>query len=197
MYKNIEFVCTGNNGRSPIGEQVAKRVAGILGLQDRINISSSGTLVDQPTDTSKLKDSWRPFIQKAVDRGILENSVLELFETDPLAAGNLLKEHEQDMRNAYLTQSLGSADVGYSSRQTVVRPEADLILPMDGGNLERIAKIYADVDHKPRIETLGLFSGLEIDLAQDFPEVKDEYIKTAVNVEAATRAAMVKIVDYL
>ena len=46
MLYDLEFVCIGNNGRSPIAAAIAKKFLFETGISDKVRITSSGTLVD-------------------------------------------------------------------------------------------------------------------------------------------------------
>lgn len=198
MYKNIEFVCTGNNGRSPIAEIVAQRVIYNQGLADVVTIISSGTAVALPEDPMVLKGMLKPLVDKAIDRGILEPDRIEILESQPNLVLDELVANEERMRVAYLSNSLGYAPLDFKRKQTVVRPEADLILPMDNGNKEKVEAKYAGSGYNPRIVTLGDFSGIRgMSLEQDFPETDNDYIKTAAKVQSTTEVAILRALDII
>src|SRR3989344_8436159 len=103
-YTNIEFICSGNNGRGPLAEEIAKIVLATLGRTD-VTVTSSGTLVDNSDLTSLL-----PFVEKAVKKGILIEGSLELFKTDPERVWGAIALYEASMRTSYLRQSIGEVD---------------------------------------------------------------------------------------
>lgn len=195
MYKNIEFVCSANVGRSHIGEARASNMLGILGLQDEVTVSSSGSMWDLNSDADAVREGIPSYVEKAMKRGILPEGSMERLQSEPLAVVNELIENEGRMRVEYLLKSMGYDSSGHAPRQTIVRPEVELILPMDEGNLKRVTKLYEGSENKPRIETLGEFSGLGYGLTQDYPETNPEYVKTALRVETAARAAILKALD--
>lgn len=188
----VEAVCTGNNGRSPLVEAVAKRTLDILGVRD-INFISSGTLVNSIDYSTDVKPWLRPYIEKAVQKGLFDKGVMERFERDPKSVVEDLTREEAEFREAYLTKSLGPGNYKHVPSKTIVRPDVDLILPVDISNLKRVKKLYEQAERIPQIETLGEFSGLGYSLEQDFPSTFKEYMHLASQVEVETRAAVLKI----
>ena len=49
----IEFVCSGNHGRSPMAETIARHYVSSLGIEDKIKIISSGSHVEDGVDETK------------------------------------------------------------------------------------------------------------------------------------------------
>jgi len=91
--KNIEFVCLGNNGRSPILETVAKEEARIMGVEDKVEITSSGLYVNQRHPLDMLAGT----IKKQLDSKVMEIYGSEKEEAiailnDP----NIEERYEQD-----------------------------------------------------------------------------------------------------
>ncbi len=193
MIRDIEFVCIGNNGRSPVAEATAKRLIKTLGLEDQVSISSSGTDVQSNGD---LRTIFRPFVEKAVYRQILDKEMLEEFEKNPQGVFDQIVSYEKGLRDQYLKDSLREP-FEHTPRQTIIRPKAELILPIDGRASERVRSIYAGSVYSPKIEQLGEYSGLGLELKGSFPSTEIEYRKTAAQVETATRAAILKAISSL
>jgi len=187
---DIEFICTGNNGRSPLAEAVANRVAMTLGLSD-LRISSSGTMVDPVGD---LKAMLLPYVKKAISKGIFRPELEGCLGVDPVSVLYKMRAHEAGIRDSYLWDSIGLEDFLHNPRQTVVRPQAQLILPIDKSNFDRVVRIYSDSEYRPKILTLGEYSGLGYNLVQDFPSTEQEFRSIAAQIEAATRVAILKAI---
>jgi len=156
MYKNVEAICYGNNGRSPIKEATFKRTLKLLGIKD-IEISSSGVYVQPPEN---LKEILNPFMGKCIEREVLKEDDWALLESNPEQVLEKLLKYEAGLRNAYLLDNMGVDYSDFKRTQTIARPEAELILPIDEKNLEIVEGIYEGSDYNPEIITLGEFSGL-------------------------------------
>jgi len=160
MYRDVEFVCSGNNGRSPIAEAVGKRILDSLGLNANVRITSSGTQVD----FSKVRDLAgfiAPFVEQAIRREIFPRSYAELVKKDSQKVLDEMFEIEETWRNNYILNFVNPGFGNHSRQQTLVRSEAQLILPVDQSNFERVAKIYKSSGYSPKIETLAEYAGLE------------------------------------
>lgn len=192
MVFKIEAICSGNNGRSPLVEAVAKRSLMLLDRRD-IEVCSSGTLVGSIDYNQDVRPMLRPFVERAIAKNILNKDALERFEKNPKELVEEWVQREAQYRKDYLTNSLGSGDYSHTPKKTIISPDVDLILPVDQENLIRVKKLYANRSPRPKIITLGEFSGLGYSLDQDFPSTRQEYMLLASQIEAATRAAILKI----
>jgi len=67
--KKITTVCTGNSGRSPVLEVIAKNRIAEHGLSDQYEVNSAGTLVDTINSGEYSIDGMKKFIDRAIERG--------------------------------------------------------------------------------------------------------------------------------
>ena len=66
--KKITTVCTGNSGRSPVLEVIAKNRLIELGEQNNFTVDSAGTLVDTINSGEYSMDGMKKFIDRKVGR---------------------------------------------------------------------------------------------------------------------------------
>jgi len=195
VIRNIEFVCTGNNGRSPLAQLVAEHTAGNIALVSNMNLnikfSSSGTMVELPSNLSPYKT----IIEKAVMKGILQKELLEQYDTNPNAALEALVTHEKNMRDKFLHDELKIKPQPHARNQIHVRNDIDLILPIGANNLTRVREIYNTSTKKPQIIGLEEFSELYHELDDVFPATYQEYRQTAYLVAQCSSSATKKIIS--
>lgn len=87
--KKIEIVCIGNNGRSPIAEAVFKDEAGKKGLENRLEITSSGIYVNKR----------HPFdMQAATIKKALDNPDLNIYGAEEAVIRQLLEDPKTKAR---------------------------------------------------------------------------------------------------
>lgn len=164
-YKDIEFVCTGNKGRSPLAEAFAKRYLDRKRLIDEIKLSSSGTLVDflKNPDMETLGSLLEKFSYKALQqRVITKDEVDEIKQRRNLdiildKIFREIRKRESEQRRVVLGEKgiLSYFELDRKPQQTIIRANAELILPMDEENCEKVVGIYGSVKVKPKIKLLG------------------------------------------
>ncbi len=193
MYRDIEFVCAGNNGRSPVAETVAKNLtSGFGGL---ITVSSSGTMVDL-TKVPNVLDEIGSYVRQNVAKGVLKEDRLQMLQTEPYRVLDELFAIERDWRNTYLHERFRMAD-NHTKRQTVVRPQAHLILTVDELNLRNVRAIYATAPNQPTIATLPDFVGSSDNLHPGSIKDYASYKEVARKVEEMTRRAIEKVLGII
>ena len=195
-YVNIEGVCRGNNGRSRIFKAVAQAFVNKYELQDQVRISSSGTQVDEieALDWPDLVEMLREHVDRAIELKVLDKEDLPILKKSPRAILDSLLVYETRMRNKYL-ESRGLSPDHDRSVQTVIRPEAKLILPVSKGNLERVQGIYkrVEVDNRPKIELLGVFANVGFyDGEDDWLKPYDQFRESVDRLKEATECAMAR-----
>lgn len=195
QYQNIEFVCSGNKGRSPLAEAFAKRYMDRKGLTDKFELSSSGTLVNflKNPDMETLGQMLEHFSYKAHQQGIItEEEIKEIRERSNLM-GILdkifveIRRRESEQRRIVLREKdlVAYLDPNRKPQQTIVRANSELILPMDEENYKRVQGIYVHANTPPRIELIG-----KID--DPILSTLEEYRAIVNQVEEATERAMNK-----
>lgn len=175
-YRNVEFVCSGNKGRSPLAEAEARKYLSKECLSDSVKLSSSGTLVDffRNIDDEKLVQILRSNTQNLLEGGIIDRQEADeimygkrAIDTSRTVTHRLMENDERNRRIIVEERDLGAyLDFSKNPKQTVIRTKSELIFPMDGGNYRRVVDIYSSSDANPRIEPLGeiedpLFTSLE------------------------------------
>lgn len=197
MYRDIEFVCTGNNARSPIAEAVAFNMLIDMNLQTEVRVTSSGTFVDfiKKAGDGEIIDRIKPYLELAVSSGILNPSDRETFQRSPRSVLDKLVAYEEDMRKRFLSEERGITDYAHERKQIVIRPEAELILPVSADNLERVGSIYSAVRKKPKIQLLYDYSGTDIAEEGNWIKSYDVFLEGARKVAEAAEAAVRKAIS--
>jgi hypothetical protein len=186
MINNLEFVCSGNNGRSKLAEIVAVDYALLRKIY--LSICSSGTMVELPEDLSQFKG----YIETAVNKKILGTEYLDNFDSNPRGALDELIKREAENRNRYLTTELHITPSSQSRTQIRARPDAELILPIGAKNLLKVKDLYSGSNYTPQIVGLEEFSGAG-SLEDVFPSTYDEYRVLASKVHDSTIIAINRI----
>ena len=194
-YRNIEFVCAGNKGRSPLAEAFAKRYVDRRGISGEVELSSSGTLVDflKNPDMKTLGQMLEHFSYKSHQQGIItEEEIEEIRQRSNL--NRILdkifveiRKRESEQRRVVLGEKnlVAYLNPNRKPQQTIVRANAELILPMDEENYGRVQGIYAHANTTPKIELIG-----KID--DPILSTLEEYRAIVNQVEEATERAMDK-----
>jgi len=192
-YKNIEFVCAGNKGRSPLAEAFARRYVDRNGVSGEVELSSSGTLVDflKNPDMETLGRMLERFSYKAHQEGIITKEEIEEIRQRSNLNRILdkifieIRKRESEQRRIVLGEKnlADYLDPNRKPQQTIVRANAELILLMDEENYERVGNIYAHINTTPRIELLG-----KID--DPILSTLEEYRAIVNQIEEATERAM-------
>ena len=190
-YKEIEFVCGSNNGRSPVAEAVGRKTAQQLGIEGEIIISSSGTIVDT-TSLTNLGTMLLPYAEAAARNGLISHERIKQIEDDPRGVLDELIAIEEGWRNRYIADEIGLDYTGHVRRQTVASPGERLILSVDETTLRMTRTIYSSFDYNPTIESLPSFVGSDLELHQIGIGGYDDYKALAQKVDAAAREAVLK-----
>jgi len=190
MYKDIEFVCSGNQGRSPLAEAFAKKYLDKKKLLEEVSVSSSGTLVDflKTVDEEQLAQLIEPLIPKALRINLItdneaedirERRNLKNIETQILQRVN---ENEIAQKRIISEDFFlpGYFDLTREPQQTIVRAEARLILPVDTENCKRVARIYDKSGISPGIKPLG-------EIEDPILATLEEYKTIACQIEKAVK----------
>jgi len=194
MYKDVEFVCAGNKGRSPLAEAFARRWLSQRSQIDYARLSSSGTLVDllKSQDSTTQMKLAEPFIPKALEQGIVTPELAEqvrqginIKEFLDLVFTEVRKREQEQRRYALEERGLVAYwDLSRSARQTIARPEAELIFPIGRDNYERTSEIYFASGFSPRVKLLG-------DIKDPILATLEEYQECVNQTEEAVERVMV------
>ncbi|MEK6950629.1 MAG: hypothetical protein AABX13_02805 [Nanoarchaeota archaeon] len=193
----IEYVCTGNNGRSPMAEAIAKDYLHRQRLADKAFVCSSGSGLPPPFQVREYGDLQRemgqnlPIIKLALENGIyqepwrqegarsvLEEGYLERRPDSLLLEGlvNYAVRVEGIFRDQALLE-IGLVAAGKYHRPTVQGHEG-LILTLSESNAVQVREIY-QVNRrgnlKPTITTLNQYAGMEGEVPNPFCQLLPAY----------------------
>ena len=176
--KVVEYVCTGNHGRSPMAAAIANTHAKDLKVESRIDIRSAGSAVTKFITLDFPTEELLPYIDKALTKGFLtEYKDFVITETakkaiqskgaDITAVRTIIArmaDFEECYRNVVISEMLdpetrrGIVVVPHVPKQLVKSDETDFILTMGASNKKVVVEIYGRAT-RPIISTLGEFTG--------------------------------------
>lgn len=186
----IEYVCTGNNGRSPMAEAIALDYVHRKGLEDRIEICSSGSGLSELTKPTGEK--WKKMYLGVVDLALKNGIYQESWRQDE---AKQVLELGMDVEDAVLDASVNYAvnieahfrnvalfEVGLVAAEKYHKPTKPLhdglILPMAESNAKQVCTIYEKSSFSPRVEPLNAYAGLEGDVTNPFCKLLPAYQAT-------------------
>ncbi len=170
---NIEYVCYGNNGRSPMAEAIASDYIRKQGLADRITVSSSGCGLFPDGTVKATPETKAAFVASALENGVYAHSIPELLHL----AGEIalfgvhagvdsvnscfyaLASFEEQSRNQAL-EEIGLRIAGPCFQPTRVREDVHLILPVAKRPELLVRELYQDAASTPLIEVLPVYAGM-------------------------------------
>ena len=168
--KLIEMVCTGNNGRSPVAELIARNYLESVGATTDYDSISSGTMVDIIKAGRFPIKVMTPIIDIAKGRRIYDSSELTKLD-DALRSGDsktvegyfnkatqIFSEEESREREVVLRELSIYGEVKGGKEQTMPRPDVVAILPMDRKNYDGVLKIYHSSGFSPVISVLSVLA---------------------------------------
>jgi protein-tyrosine-phosphatase len=177
--KYFEFVCSGNHGRSPLAECIAKQYLSKLEVRGYWAISS-GTRVDETRQYRKdgvvYEDEFARRLLKIAARRKLfgldrcsdilskENSGSDETSFIRNSANRVLalfEEEEEMYRNEAMIRLHISTLLKLFPEQTKVNGDSVLIRGMGQEHVREIKKIFENSEFKPMIETLEKYAGEE------------------------------------
>jgi protein-tyrosine-phosphatase len=164
-----EFVCVGNNGRSPLAEMGAKRRVAMKGLVDRIKVSSSGCGIkyfrEEAPPEAKLM-----FAKRLLEAGTLRGRPLRRWFAKRLVAKsqnklndwevnyfmNFFNRYEAGCRAAVMKEFGFPSNGGFRNPIDPSRP-VDLILYIGSTAKELLGNVYNCRTTRPEIRSLQEF----------------------------------------
>jgi len=180
--KYIEFVCTRNEGRSPVAELIGQWYLEKRGLDKKYSAKSSGShrLAPDPNEVQSTSNDDVPFesLKKLVNLGIKHKifsekklasikKYVQKKDTEKLRpffqiANKIFKDQERHFRADAVHRLAAENNIqGYLkaySDQTAQRNDTVAIFAMSQNNTEKVKEIYAGAKNKPVIETLSVYA---------------------------------------
>ncbi len=189
----IEYVCTGNNGRSPMAEAIAHDAIMNKGLADKVRVMSSGSGLHQSTMKTgeELAKQKLGMVKLALQNGIYQelwrklNAELVVAVDTIVGYPEALEEYfdyavrvEGIFRDQALMEA-GLVATGRYHQPTVAHlndAERRVVLPMAASNVDQVRRIYGGFDAQPRVLTpLNEYAGMEGDVPNPFCQLLPSY----------------------
>ncbi len=196
--KYFEFVCSRNEGRSPVAEFIAQTYLEKLGIAHEYAARSSGShrINANPNEVQSTADANVPFeslvalIKLGTEQKIFsskdEEKIAVLVDeqnSEELKyyfglANRIFKDHERHFRADAVHRLVEEHELkGYlkaHSDQTVPYEDTIAIFPMAAANTEKVREIYEGTGLNPIIETLSTYANGE-ELPNAFARGEDFY----------------------
>lgn len=212
----IEYVCSGNGGRSPMAETIGKDYVQEKGLESRIKVYSSGSAVADVENLNFPMLELVGYIEIGLKSGtykgkaavgiakeVVENreAIAEAAENGDLAAkGKIvylfqyLMADELAKRNIVLLEQ-GLVPDGHFHQQTVVRDDVELILPMKESNADKVKEIYQGSGRNPTIVPICEYAGIEGAISDPFGSTIEAFRKTRDLIGQAVKKTIDKAIE--
>ncbi len=217
--KIIEIVCSGNNGRSPLGSAIAQQYIVDQGLDNEYEARSSGTSVDSilaGTYATKLK---KVVLEKGYEHGAsvdsdlvkeIEKSDVESIDKKCAEDSNFQTHFEEDVETARLY--LANEEEGHcyheaerrgaeqyldgNFKQTKPNSATIAYLTMGESNKVAVEKMHKDQEQKPIIAVISKYANGENaeDVPNAFAQGPEVYERVAETLDKIVPAAVDKVV---
>lgn len=203
LIKLIEMVCTGNQGRSPVAELIARNYLQQIGA-DGYRAISSGTSV------AAIKEHRVdvPFMIKVIgigkERGLYNPSQVQAYD-DAVRTGDATTlqtlydiaqtafgEEERRYRREVLPGLGIEGLVKEETEQTIQRDDTVGVFSMAQNNNAEVGKIYLDPPHQPVIAVLGAYAYNDpsAQIPNAFGQSKEVYVATVKAIQDAVPKAI-------
>ncbi len=199
----VEYVCTGNNGRSPMAEAIALDYVHRKGLEDRIEVCSSASGLSDKTRShgDEFRKQQLGIVKLALQNGIYQETWRQKEAQRVIDLGNEKYDEEFDYMNATIwmedncealkncvnyavnmeahfrnvaLMEVGLFAGGKYHKPTVARHH-DLILPMAESNATQVRTIYEGFSFTTKIRPLNAYVGVEGDVPNPFCKLLAAY----------------------
>jgi protein-tyrosine-phosphatase len=164
----IEFVCSYNNGRSPIAELIATNHLKEISAPYHAAISSGSHIADkrEPSIEFKLdminKAAQNPHVYSAGELSDLNEGII--LANDDIINDFYKKAIEYFQRKEVEHRTLALKEFGIEGKlketqdATIVRPNIAAIFTMAKENKEKVTSLYHGSGHNPMIEVLSSYA---------------------------------------
>lgn len=190
----VEYVCTANGGRSPQFQTIVRHYVAKKGLEDKIEVRSSGSQADDVQNFNFPMLELISYTEIGVKKGTFQGEISDVAQYlvahkesiakaaeqgDKEAKDMIIKcnkylmDDEIEKRNAVLGE-IGLVAQGPFHKQTVASPDVQLILPMKQSNANKVKKIYEGSGFNPVIIPICEYAGIGGEVADPFGgDIKD------------------------
>lgn len=190
--QRIEFVCTGNHGRSPVAELIANkhlRNIGQDGLYQAISSGSHVAALDQGEiarefmlriiDIGKQRGLYQPEQLAEIDKALRDGNDKALMQFYQTAAKQYRRE-EAEQRAEAIEHFGIEGKVKPVREQTIARPDVVVLLGMTEKHRKKAASLYDGTGFTPLIQILSQYATRDpkAELFDAFGLGKDAYFKT-------------------
>jgi|SRR3989344_1004243 len=184
---NIEYVCTGNNGRSPMAEAIAKDYAIRKGLENRLSISSSGTnhnqlFVSQRDDPAKRLVLVELGLRNGLYRGRIKSLAEKVAEGKETEKNVIDECVDHLVRAEGIYRDMALLEIGLTVdgkyHQPTIPKDIQLVLAMAKSNAQQVEQIYAGSIVNPLIITVNEYANLSGEVSNPFCQLFPAYQKT-------------------
>lgn len=173
--KIIEFVDTGNYGRSPMAELIARDFLERENLIREYNTISSGVKVDDLNSGGTSTREMLRTVSLAKQREIYDSSSLKQLEEALknedvktiekffLDAKQLFSIEEEQGREYMLNKLRIRKAIKEKSEQTIARPDNLAVFPLDRKSYNGVLNIYSKSDFNPLISIMSVLATGDLD----------------------------------
>ena len=187
MTKIIEFVCTGNSGRSKPAELNGIYHVGEIGLDKEYKVISSGTSVNdripnaimiRTIESGKQRALYSAAEVQEIDKAIRDGND-KILRNYFWRTADRFKQEEHTYRTEAL-KHFGIEGVIGKPEQTIARPDTIAVLSMAESNNQQVKRIYSGSGYDPVIDVLSRFATGNPDapeIPNAFGKNKEEYFK--------------------
>ena len=187
----IEFVCTANQGRSPVAELIGRNHLKTLDTLESYETASSGINVQDIEDGNLSLEFMMRIVQAAAERGDVyttketstfqhalktegsESVVKELYDK----AVKKFQEEEHAWKAEALAYLGIEGVVKKEGEQTIPLPNTKAVLTMEDRHAQKVKEIYQSSSYDSIIDVLNRYAGEEKVVVNSFGKKKDDYFE--------------------
>ncbi len=185
----LEYVCTGNNGRSPMAEAIAQDYVQRQGLADKIKVSSSGSglhrgtmkfgdalvaqklgLVRMALENGVFQESWKQREARLVSEDVRDEQFLDDLFNYAIRVEGILRDQA-----LFEVGLVATGKYHQTTQAMILDADRRIVLPMAGSNVDQVKKIYTGFNQPRVLTTLNEYAGMEGDVPNPFCQLLPAY----------------------